>query len=112
MLRALRVEAVLERAGGLDTERDWDEVLSLGKQQSLSLARLVLAAPRFVLLDRPGTVLDPEAMARAFNLLAQRSITVMTFESTPELAAHHDARLELASDGSWTWERIALEPTA
>jgi len=40
------------RAGGLDVEKDWDNILSLGEQQFLAFARLLLAAPRFVLLDR------------------------------------------------------------
>jgi len=112
VLRALHVDGVLERAGGLDVERDWDEHLSLGEQKSLSLARLVLAAPRFALLDRPGNVLDLDAVTRALDLLAQRSITAITFESAPELAAFHDMRLELASDGSWKLERITLGATA
>jgi putative ATP-binding cassette transporter len=109
VLRALGVESVLERAGGLDVERDWDDLLSLAEQQSLSVARLVLAAPRFALLDRPGAVLDADSVARALDLLAERSITVVTFAADMALAARHDARLELASDGSWTWEPIRKE---
>lgn len=112
VLRALGVESVLERAGGLDEERDWDDLLSLAEQQSLSVARLVLAAPRFALLDRPGTVLDADAVAGALDLLADRSITVVTFAADMALAAHHDARLELASDGTWTWEPIRKEGAA
>jgi putative ATP-binding cassette transporter len=109
VLRALGVEAVLERAGGLDAERDWDELLSLGEQQALSFARLALAVPRYALLDRPGTVLDADAVARALDLLAARSITFVTFAADPALAARHDARLELAADGTWTWEPIRSE---
>jgi len=109
VLRALGVESVLERAGGLDVERDWDDLLSLAEQQSLSVARLVLAAPRFALLDRPGAVLDADSVARALDLLSDRSITVVTFAADMALAARHDARLELASDGRWTWEPIRKE---
>jgi putative ATP-binding cassette transporter len=103
VLRALGLEAVLERSGGLDVERDWGEMLSLGEQQLLSFARLALAAPRYALLDRPGTVLDAAAVGRALDLLGEESISVVTFAADESLAARHDARLELASDGKWSW---------
>ncbi len=103
VLQALGVEAVLERSGGLDVERDWDQVLSLGEQQLLSFGRLALAAPRYALLDRPGTVLDADAVSRALDLLGEQSTSVVTFAPDEALAARHDARLELTTDGKWTW---------
>lgn len=103
VLRALGVEAVIERSGGLDVERDWNEMLSLGEQQMLGLARLALAAPRYALLDRPGTVLDTEAVDRAVDLLRERSIGVVTFVAGETSAVPHDARLELLGDGNWSW---------
>jgi putative ATP-binding cassette transporter len=111
VLRALGVDSVLEKAGGLEVERDWGELLSLGEQQSVSLARMVLAAPRYALLDRPGTVLDVEAIERALHFLAAQSITLVTFAGDAEPASRHDARLTLAGDGSWRLEPIARART-
>jgi putative ATP-binding cassette transporter len=84
-------------------------VLSLGEQQSLALARLLLAAPRFAVLDRPGTLLQPDAVRRAVDLLARESIAVVTFAADADSAAGYDARLDLGADGTWRWE--ALRPT-
>jgi putative ATP-binding cassette transporter len=106
VLRALGAKAALERAGGLDVERDWDDLFSLGEQQLFSLARLVLAAPLLVLLDRPATVLPLEAVVRALDLLAEHSIGVVTFAPDTALAPQHDRLLELAEDGTWTWRPI------
>jgi putative ATP-binding cassette transporter len=106
VLRELGVAGVLEKAGGLDVERDWDELLSLGEQQALSFARLALAAPRYAILDRPETVLGVEAVAKALDFLAEQSITLVTFASDPALAARHDARIALAADGSWSVEPL------
>jgi putative ATP-binding cassette transporter len=108
-LRTLGVEGVVARADGLDTEHDWDDLLSLGEQQLLSFARIVLAAPRFAVLDRPATLLGPDTVVRVLDLLASQSITVVTFAADMALAAQHDARLELGDGGSWTWQPIREE---
>ena len=72
VLRELGMDGALEKVGGLDVERDWHELLSLGEQQMLSLARLALAAPRYAVLDRPETVLGAEVVSRALDLLAEQ----------------------------------------
>jgi putative ATP-binding cassette transporter len=109
VLRALDVAGVIERAGGLDVERDWAELLSLGEQQALCFAQLALAAPRYAILDRPDTVLGVEAVAKALDVLAEQSITLVTFANDPQLAAGHDARIALAADGSWSFEPLRGE---
>jgi putative ATP-binding cassette transporter len=106
VLRELGVGDVPEKVGGLEIERDWAEVLSLGEQQMLSFARLALAAPRYAVLDRPETVLGPETVARALDFLAGQRITVVTFSSAPALADRHDAHLVLATGGSWSFEPL------
>jgi putative ATP-binding cassette transporter len=106
VLQALGVGEVVERAGGLDAEHDWDDLLSLGEQQQLGFARVLLAAPRFVVLDRPSTLLGADLVVRALDLLARQSITVVTFAPDAALAAQHDARLELGPGGTWTCQPI------
>src|SRR5437667_12560680 len=106
LLHVLGLEPVLERTGGLDVERDWDDVLSLGEQQLLSVARLVLAAPRFAFLERPRMVLGSEEAERILSLLRERSITYLTLGDGGDGLDDYDAVLELAGDGRWTWKSI------
>jgi putative ATP-binding cassette transporter len=106
VLRELGVGGVPEKVGGLEVERDWDEVLSLGEQQMVSLARLALAAPAYAVLDRPETVLGLESVARALDFLAGQGITVVTFSSEPVLADRHHAHMVLATGGSWSFEPL------
>jgi putative ATP-binding cassette transporter len=108
-LRALGAEDLVARAGGLEVERDWDDLLSIDEQQLLSLARVLLARPRFAVLDRPALVLGPEQAAHALALLAAASITAVTFASDPALGDLHDARLDLFEDGRWTWTPLRVE---
>ena len=42
---------LIEREGGWDARKEWGEVLSLGEQQRLGMARLFFHRPRFGVLD-------------------------------------------------------------
>ncbi len=105
-LHGLGLESVLERMGGLDVERDWDDALSLGEQQLLSVARVVLATPRFAFLERPRTALGSEQVDRILSLLSERSITYLTLGDGGDGLDDYDAVLELAGDGGWTWKAV------
>jgi vitamin B12/bleomycin/antimicrobial peptide transport system ATP-binding/permease protein len=109
VLRALGVESLVERCEGLDAEHDWTDMLSLGEQQKLAFARVLLAAPRYALLDHPATLLDRADVVRALGLLASHGIIAVTFAPDAELAARHGARLDLAKDGTWDFRPIAAE---
>src|SRR5262249_19249884 len=74
-LRTAGLGPVVERAGGLDAERDWQAFVSLGDQQLLVLTRIVLARPRFAFLDRVETTLGPGQLRQALERLTQNSIT-------------------------------------
>ena len=106
LLHGLGLESVIDRTGGLDVERDWDDALSLGEQQLLSVARVVLAAPGFVFLERPRKALGSEQVDRILSLLSERSITYLTLGDGGDGLDDYDAVLELAGDGGWTWKSV------
>jgi vitamin B12/bleomycin/antimicrobial peptide transport system ATP-binding/permease protein len=107
LLRDLDLEPTLERMGGLDVDGDWDDVLSLGEQQLLAVARIVLAAPAFALLHSPGTTLAPEQLARALRVLSDASITYVVFGGAEGPLDAFDAVLELRASGAWRWQPLA-----
>lgn len=51
LLRAVDLEYLVEREGGLDAVVDWGSQLSLGEQQRLGMARLFYHRPKFAILD-------------------------------------------------------------
>jgi putative ATP-binding cassette transporter len=106
VLGALNIESILSRFGGLDTEHDWGGILPLGEQQRLAAARLLLAAPRFALLDRPESALDPADVERLLDLFARYSISYVIFEETVGSLGRYDVVLELLADGRWRWSFI------
>jgi len=109
VLTTLDADRVLARIGSLDHEEDWGDVLSLREQELLAVARAVLSRPRFVLLHNPGRTLDHEHIGLALKALCECTATCLTFTGLGEDSDHvadHDALLEIAADGSWSWKPI------
>jgi putative ATP-binding cassette transporter len=109
VLGAVGIEGVIEHAGGLDVEHDWDDILSLANQQRLVLARVLLAAPRFAVIESPATLLGADGAAQILDLLAKQSITAITFAADEGLADRHDVRLVLDADTTWSVQPLASE---
>jgi putative ATP-binding cassette transporter len=103
VLDELDLEQVINRAGGLDGEQNWEKVLSLGEQQLLALANVLLAAPRFVLLDRVEMTLSSEQLNKILQLLSERSITCINIGKAGNDRDLYQAVLEYGEDGRWTW---------
>ena len=100
-LKALNLDHTLEKAGGLDTERNWGDILSLGEQQRLSFARVLLAEPRFVFLDHPSRGLSECPLGELLKLLRQQGITYLTLGDTTDQPRFYDRLLEIDADGTW-----------
>jgi putative ATP-binding cassette transporter len=102
------LNSVVQRAGGLDTERDWPTILSLGEQQQLLVIRLLLARPSFALLDRVSTALGPDLLRRSLQRLTASSITYINFDQAaePEPVELYDAVLRISADGAWSWNQL------
>ena len=58
VLENVRLCYILSRFGSLDSTHEWSSVLSLGEQQRLAFARLLLSKPKVVLLDESTSALD------------------------------------------------------
>jgi putative ATP-binding cassette transporter len=101
VLRKVGFGAALERLGGLGAEHSWANVLSLGEQQQLAFARLLLANPRFAFLDEPTSGLDRETGRRLYEALSHTGITYVSVAGDPGLVDYHDAVLELLPGGAW-----------
>jgi vitamin B12/bleomycin/antimicrobial peptide transport system ATP-binding/permease protein len=108
VLGTLRIENLLKGFGGLDTRHHWENTLPLDEQQLLVIARLLVTAPRFAFLDRPGTTLHPEQIDWILGLLKERGITHVTFEAEDRSVnlENYDMSLELVKGGGWVWKPI------
>ncbi len=99
--RELSFEPILDRVGGLDVERDWANFLTVGEQQLLGVARLLVAHPRFAFLDRATSALSVSRVKQVYQVLSQTPITYLSIGEQPFLRDYHDNVLELLEDGRW-----------
>jgi vitamin B12/bleomycin/antimicrobial peptide transport system ATP-binding/permease protein len=99
------LDSVLARAGGLNSERDWSAILSLGEQQLLAFTRVTLARPSFAMLDRVNSVLNAAQVGQALGSLDEKSVTYITFAAEVESVELYDAVLEIDAEGAWSWRR-------
>lgn len=89
------------RAGGLDAAQDWQRTLSIGEQQRLAFARLLLSAPRFAFLDEATSALDTANESRLYRQLMATRITPVSVGHRMGIVRYHAWVLALEPQGRW-----------
>ncbi len=100
-LKAVNLPDLVERSGGLNVEKDWDDVLSLGEQQRLAFARILINKPRYVILDEATSALDIKNEASLYQHLIQNKTTFVSVGHRPSLVEYHNYVLEIGDSQSW-----------
>jgi len=88
-------------------EIDWAKTLSLGEQQRVAFARVLLARPRFVALDEATSALDLENEADLYQRLCDSNITMISISHRPSTLKFHDSVLELTDPDGWKLHKAA-----
>jgi putative ATP-binding cassette transporter len=110
ILEQVNLADLPERAGGFDVELKWKDLLSLGEQQQIAVARLLLNRPAYAFLDEATSALDPANEELLYNRLASAEINVISVGDRPTLTEYHRNLLELLGDGSWRISRAEHYP--
>jgi putative ATP-binding cassette transporter len=94
----LKAVGLPEWADRLDEEAHWNRMLSLGEQQRLAIARVLLQEPDYLFLDEATASLDEAAEANVYRLLQERlkGTTIISIGHRSTLGAFHRRRFELA----------------
>ncbi|HOB67558.1 ABC transporter ATP-binding protein/permease [Ottowia sp.] len=100
-LHDVNLPDLAERSGGLDAEVDWAKTLSLGEQQRLAFARVLITQPRFVILDEATSALDRANEARLYQRLLDADVTLISIAHRAAVLAWHTHVLELTGAGRW-----------
>ncbi|MGF9760208.1 ABC transporter ATP-binding protein/permease [Microvirga sp. 0TCS3.31] len=97
------VRAALERCGlgefldMLDRHERWDRSLSLGQQQRVAFARVILHKPQWVFMDEATSALDEENQASMLALFENelKGASVLSIGHRPGLEAFHTRTLHI-----------------
>ena len=101
VLDEVRLGELVQRYPDLNIIQDWPRLLSLGEQQRLAFARLLLNSPSFVVLDEATSALDVATERHLYSLLSEREMAFVSVGHRPTLTAFHDTVLELDGSGKW-----------
>lgn len=101
ILQQINLPDLDERFDGFDSVEDWSSVLSLGEQQRLTFARLLLNKPQYAILDEATSALDLSNEASLYEQLQHLETTFLSVGHRSTLTNYHERTLKLAADTTW-----------
>lgn len=106
VISEVQLSDILKRVDNkFDAELDWTNVLSLGEQQRLSFARLVLYKPDLAFLDESTSALDEENEKLLYQFLKSMKCSYVSVGHRSTLKKFHNYLLLLDGNGGWTVEQ-------
>ena len=101
ILDQVHLPRLAERVGGLDQVEDWEKLLSVGEQQRLAFARVLVHQPRIVILDEATSALDSGNEASLYARLRASGATLISIAHRAGVLRHHTHVLHFTGDGAW-----------
>lgn len=95
VLQQVNLTDLIERFNGLDSITDWERVLSVGEQQRLAFARLLIQSPQYAILDEATSALDETNQTQLYQQLQTTQITYISVGHRSSLRPFHHHILEL-----------------
>jgi putative ATP-binding cassette transporter len=88
--------------------RDWAKALSVGEQQRIAFARILLSRPRAVFLDESTSAMDEGLELMLYELLRSElpSTILVSVSHRATVEQFHGRHLELVGGGEWRLDRL------
>ena len=107
------IDKVLRRVGleqlvkdhNVNEVKDWTRVLSVGEQQRLAFARVLLNEPEFVILDEGTSALDMENEKNLYKILDELDISYISVGHRKEIKQFHNSILTILPMGSYKLDK-------
>ena len=101
ILTQVHLPQLAGRVGGLDAVQDWEKLLSVGEQQRLAFARVLVHEPSIVILDEATSALDSGNEAALYRRLRASGTTLISIAHRAAVLCHHTHVLRLMGEGAW-----------
>lgn len=89
-----------------EAEENWENVLSLGEQQRVAFARILVTKPRYAILDEATSALDVNNEEKLYQELSRMGTTYISVGHRPTLSQYHQQLLEILDEGNWELKKI------
>ncbi|MDJ0731962.1 MAG: ABC transporter ATP-binding protein/permease [Crocosphaera sp.] len=106
VLKIVNLPDLAERFRGFEAEENWENVLSLGEQQRVAFARILITKPRYAILDEATSALDVKNEERLYQELSHMGTTYISVGHRPTLTQYHQQLLEIFDGGDWELKAI------
>lgn len=101
ILQMVKLGDLAERFGGFELEKDWSVLLSLGEQQRVAFARLLISRPKYAILDEATSALDIGNEKNLYEHLLETETTFISVGHRPSLSQYHQLILEFLEGERW-----------
>lgn len=101
MLEKVNLPLIGNKISSLDVTVEFNKILSMGEQQRLAFARLLLAQPTYAVLDEATSSLDIKNEKLLYSQLQQSDITYISVGHRSTLVEYHDSVLRINNDRSY-----------
>uniref|UniRef100_A0A7I4YSN7 ATP-binding cassette sub-family D member 4 n=1 Tax=Haemonchus contortus TaxID=6289 RepID=A0A7I4YSN7_HAECO len=103
ILHLLNLKTLISMCGSLTDPAtfEWQDTLSPGEQQRLSIARVLFHRPPFVFLDEATSSLSMDAEEIVYTLLQKEKITYISTGHRTSLKQYHDLELHRHEKNGW-----------
>jgi hypothetical protein len=91
----------VERVGGFDVEHDWDDLFPR-RATPENLARVLIVAPRFVVISHLAAGLGADGAGRVLEVFVQRGIGCVALGDGVLTHVGFDAVIDIHATGDWT----------
>ena len=105
-MEAVQLPDLAVKYGGLSTVRDWGKVLSLGEQQRIGFARVLLCRPKFVFLDEATSAVDFATETQLYKMLYRSGANYISVGHRLSIIDYHTHVLTLMAGGAWKVEPL------
>lgn len=101
ILEKVNLQHLLTQTNVFDKQVNWENILSLGEQQRLAFARMLVTRPSFAILDEATSALDLINEESLYQQLQQTQTTFISVGHRESLFNYHQWVLELAENSRW-----------